>query len=289
VASLFWALGTVIDKYTLTQHMQNPSSYQLLYTLAEAPVLLLPLFVPVTFAFPWVALGIIGGFCTYIGLALYFRAVVTEEASRVISVIYMSPIFVIPLAYVFLNENLSVPAYFGVLVIVVGAILITHRKVKGKKFLMTTALWLVLASDVVWAGYEVLSKYVLGVIDWTSYLFWNFIGIALIALALFSFRKIRENFQRDIKTAKRKVHMWRIINTSLSFSALILYYIAISSGPISLVSTALSLEPFFVFILTLPLSLYLPWILKEEMDKKVLVIKTIAILLILFGTLLITM
>jgi hypothetical protein len=51
----------------------------------------------------------------------------------------------------------------------------------------------------------------------------------------------------------------------------------------------LSLEPFFVFLFTLPLSLYLPWVLKEEMDRRIVVVKAIAILLILLGSWLITM
>jgi len=289
MASLFWALGAVIDKYMLTEHVQDPFSYQLLYTIAQTPVLLLPLFVSVTFVFPWSVLGILGGFCTFFALTLYFRAVVTEEASRVISVLYISPIFVLPLAYLLLGEKLSLPAYFGVLAIVLGAILITHRKLKGTSFVMSTALWLVLASDVVWAGYEIMTKYVLEASEYTSYLFWNFIGTALIAISFFCFSRIRGKFLKDIKTAKRTAHLWRIVNTSLSFVALVFYYIAVSEGPVSLVSTSLSLEPFFVFLFTLPLSLYLPWILKEEMDRRIVVVKAIAILLILLGTWLITM
>jgi len=250
--------------------------------------LLLPLFVSVTFALPWSALGILGGFCTFFALSLYFRAVVTEETSRVISVLYISPIFVLPLANLFLGEKLSLSAYLGVLVLVFGAILITHKKAKGGKF-MSTALWLVLASDVVWAGYEIMTKYVLEAIEYTSYLFWNFIGTALIAVSFFCFSRIRGKFLNDLRTANRTVHIWRLINTSMSFVALVFYYIAVSAGPVSLVSTALSLEPFFVFLLTLPLSLYLPWILKEEMDRRIVVVKAIAISLILFGTWLITM
>lgn len=287
-ASLFWAFGVVIDKYILTEHMQDPFSYQLLYAMTEAPILLLPLFTSISFAFPWSALGILGGFGTYLGLILYFRAIAIEEASRVISLLYISPIFVLPLAFIFLQEVLSWSIYLGAAFIVIGAVLISHRKVKGKRRMLSLTLGLVLASDLVWAGYEVLTKYVLNSVDYTSYLFWNFIGTAIIAFSLFCVPKIRGNFLSDIQKLTKTVHFWRIINTLLSFSGVVFYYIALSSGPVSLVSTTSTLEPFFVFILTLPLSLYVPKILKEETRKEVVAIKTVAIIFIIFGTWLLT-
>jgi drug/metabolite transporter (DMT)-like permease len=154
--------------------------------------------------------------------------------------------------------------------------------------MISTTLLLILASDVVWAGYEVLTKYVLDTIDYPSYLFWNFIGIAILAFSLLCFPKIRGSFISDIQRVNKTVHFWRIINTSLNFFAIVFYYIAISGGLVSLVSTALTLEPFFVFLMTIPLSLYLPKILKEETEKRILTIKAIAIILILIGTWLIT-
>lgn len=288
IASLLWAFGVVIDKYILTEHMQDPFSYQLLYAITEAPILLLPLFTSISFAFPWSALGILGGFGTYLGLTLYFRAIAIEEASIVISLLYISPIMVLPLAYVFLGEILSLWGYFGAALLISGAMLISHKKVKGKSRVLTPILGLILASDVVWAGYEVLTKYVLNAVEYTSYLFWNFVGTAIIAFSLFCVPKIRRNFLSDVQRVSKTVHFWRIINTSMSFLAVIFYYIAISSGPVSLVSTASTLEPFFVFIMTLPLSLYMPRILKEGTERKVVTVKAIAIILIIVGTWLIT-
>ena len=288
IATVFWAVGVVIDKYILTKHMQDPFSYQLLYTIAETPILLLPLFTSISSALPWSLLGIVGGLGIYPGLILYFKAMAIEEASRVISLWYISPIFVLLLAYVFLEEKLSLPSYLGVVFLVLGAIFISYRKEKGKKPVMSPALGLILASGVVFSGYEVLTKYVLDAIDYPSYLFWNFIGTAMVGFSLFCFPKIRGNFLSDIKRVNRTVLFWRIINTSLSLIATVFYYIAISGGPVSLVSAASSIEPFFVFAFTLLLSLFVPRILKEETGKRVVTVKALAIILIFVGTWLIT-
>jgi len=288
VAAVFWAVGVVIDKYIITKHMQDPFSYQLLYTMAESPILLLLLFASISSALPWSLLGIVAGFGIYPGLILYFKAMAIEEASRVISMWYTSPILVLLLAYVFLEEKLSLPSYLGVVFLVLGAIFISYRKEEGKKPVVSPALGLILASGVVFAGYEVLTKYVLGAIDYLSYLFWNFVGTAMIAFSLFCLPKIRGNFLSDIKRVNRTVLFWRIVNTSLGIIASVFYYIAISGGPVSLVSAASSLEPFFVFAFTLLLSLFVPKILKEETRKRVVTIKALAIILIVAGTWLIT-
>jgi len=288
VATVFWAVGVVIDKYILTKHMQDPFSYQLLLIIVEAPVMLLLLFTSISTALPWSLLGIVGGFCLYPGFILYFKAMVIEESSRVISLWYTGTIFVPIFAYVFLAERLSLPSYLGIILLVLSAMFISYRKEKGKKTVISPALGLILTSGVVFAGYEVLTKYVLGALDYLSYFFWNFVGTAILGFTLFCFPKIRHNFLNDIQKVNRTVLLWRIINTSIGLIGTVFYYIAIASGPVSLVSATGSLEPLFVFAITLFLSLFVPRILKEETGKKVLVIKGLAIILTVVGAWLIT-
>lgn len=288
VATIFWAVGVVIDKYILTKHMQDPFTYQLLYTITESPVMLLLLFTSISSALPWSLLGIVGGLGIYPGIILYFKAMAIEETSRVISLWYTGSIFVLLLAYVFLGEKLSLPSYLGVLSLVLGAMIISYRKEKGKKSVISPALGLILASGLIFAGYEILTKYVLNAIDYFSYLFWNFVGTSIVGLSLFCVPKIRGIFLSDIKRVNRTALFWRIVNTSMSLIGTVLYYIALSSGPVSLVSATSSLEPFFVFVIILLLSLFVPRILKEEMGKRAVMIKALSIILIVVGAWLIT-
>ncbi len=124
--------------------------------------------------------------------------------------------------------------------------------------------------------------------EYPSYLFWNFIGTLIIGFLLFCFPKIRGNFLNDIKKVGRTVLFWRILNTSMGLIAIIFYYIAISIGLVSLVAAISSVEPFFVFIFTLLLSIFVPRILKEDIGKGAVTTKALAIILIIVGTLLIT-
>jgi len=70
----------------------------------------------------------------------------------------------------------------------------------------------------------------------------------------------------------------------IDFSAFIFSGYAILNGPASLVSAlATSVQPIFIFILTLFTSIYLPSIIKEGIDKKAILTKLAAIALIIIG------
>lgn len=284
VASVLWALGTIIDKIILTKHLQDPISYQLLYVATELPVLLVLLvFTNVSSAFPWVALGIVAGLSHYVGLFLYFKAMMIEEASRVISLFYIGPIFTLILAATVLKENLTSSMYIGVILLVLGAISISYKRVKGKGTIISPALGLIIVCSVVLSVYEILTKYVLGSLDLTSFFFWELVGFLIAAFFTFSHPKIRQSFLTSVKGMKRHILFWRSVNTYMSLMALILYFAAMSVGLASLVSGATSFEPFFVLIFAVLFSFFLPQVFKEDIGREALVMKVVAVVLIVAG------
>jgi drug/metabolite transporter (DMT)-like permease len=283
-ASMLWALGTIIDKVILTKHMQDPVSYQLLYVATELPVLLVLLvFTNVSLALPWIALGIAAGLSHYLGLFLYFKAMMIEEASRVISLFYIGPIFTLILAATLLKENLTSSMYIGVILLVLGAISISYKRVEGKGTVISPALGLLLLCSFTLSVYEILTKYVLGSLDLTSFLFWEFAGFVIASFVTFSHPRIRQGFITTVKGMKRPVLFWRFVNTYMSLTALILYFAAMSIGLASLVSGATSFEPFFVLVFALLFSLFLPNVLKEDIGRGALAVKAVAVVLIVAG------
>lgn len=285
LSTMLWALGTVIDKYTLTKHLQNPFSYQLFYLATQSPVLLpLLLFTGVSFAFPLFALGIVAGLAHYLGLLLYFKAMMIEEASRVISLFYIGPIFVLILASVLLRETLTSAMYVGAVLLVLGAISISYKRVAGRGSGISPALGLLLFCTLIISGYEVLTKYALGFLDLPSYLFWEIIGSIIVGFSIFSFPKTRRRFLSDIQGVSRTVLLWRVANTYMGLVALILYFIAMSTGLASLVSAATSFEPLFVFAFVLLFSVFKPHVLKEDIGRSAMIAKILAVALIIAGT-----
>jgi len=101
-------------------------------------------------------------------------------------------------------------------------------------------------------------------------------------LFLFS-PKVRRDFLSDFRTVSRGVIFWKSICTCLFFVGVFSYYFAVSLESISLVATIPSTEPFFVLLFTALLSFLIPGMLKEEMDKRTIAMKTSAIILIIVG------
>jgi drug/metabolite transporter (DMT)-like permease len=218
---------------------------------------------------------------------LYNKAMTLEEASRVVPMFYLNPIFVLPLAYFFLNETLSFQKYAGVFLLVISAALISYKKLKGK-FRISPALIYILLFSLVWAGYEVSTKYIFSFIDYFSFLFWTVVGALFGGLILLFIPKIRDDFIVDMRKAnKKKVFFWRLITVAVYYTGVVSIYIAISIGLISLVSAIPSLQPLFVLLYTLLLSFFMPKVLSEKVSKLIIFTKILSIILIFVGTLLV--
>jgi hypothetical protein len=64
---------------------------------------------------------------------------------------------------------------------------------------------------------------------------------------------------------------------------MISYFVAVSLESISLVTAVPSIEPFFVFLLTVLLSSRTHGTMKEEVDKRTITLKILAFALIIIG------
>ncbi|UCE16738.1 MAG: DMT family transporter [Candidatus Bathyarchaeota archaeon] len=285
IAPILWAGTDVIDKYILANHIKNPFSYQLLTALTTAPLpFLLFLLTPISYSFPWSLLTMLAAFVLFSSFVLYFKAMAVEEASRVISFVYVGPIFVLPLAFIFLGESLSLSKYLGAMLLVSSAVLISYRRTEGKKsFVISPALGFMLTFTLVHAGYEVLAKYILNSINYWHFLFWWSIGGLLGGFLFLYFPKVRRDFLSDFRTLSKNVVFWKSICTCLFFVGVFSYYVAVSLEPISLVATIPSTEPFFVLLFTVLLSSLMPGMLKEEVDKRTITMKISAVILIIIG------
>jgi len=282
---ILWAVVNVVDKFLLTKHIKNPISYQIIEILLYIPIIfLLLILAPIVFSFPFFLLGIAIGLIELVSILLYNRAIMLEEASRVISLTYLHVIFVLPLAYVFFGELLNVQKYFGVMLLVIGALLISYKKIKIRKWKFSSALKLILIIVVFWALINVLGKYTLGFMNYWSLMFWLTIGYMIATFFLLFFKKLRQSFLRDIKKLNKKILYIRILGSVFYYVGLTFFYIALSIGSVSLTTAVTSIQPFITFLYTTTLTLFAPKVIKEKIDKSTLTLKLIAIFLIFIGT-----
>jgi len=281
---IFLGFSNILDKYLLDNHFKNPISYTvLLFLLNWIYLIILFLFFPISTV--KVLEAVVLGFGFLIAVYFYSKALLIEESSRVVSLTYLSSIFVLVLAAVFLGELLTLSNYFGALLIVISAVLVSYKKEKVRKF--SPALVFALLYGLIFAVYSVVIKYLLDFTNYWTLLFWGFTGGMLGSLLFLTNPRVRSDLFKTIKKLSITAWVLTIFTTLFAFISILIYTYVISIQRVSLVSAIFAIRPFFVLFFAVFLTLVAPRIMKEEIDRKMIVLKLIAVFLVIVGSYLI--
>ncbi len=285
--SAYFLLAVVflIDKYLLSKEIPNPVLYS--FFIGLSGVLLLPFIPFINFVIPGIfqiILSFLAGISSVIGLYWFFKALKDFEASRVVPAVGgLVPLFSFFLVYIFSfgKETLSLSGVIAFILLVSGSFLITLEK---GKFITTKSLKFCLISSFFYALSFVLAKYVYLSQPFLSGLVWIKIGGVLAALSFFVlFPDLKkEVFKKKIAVQNKTAGLF-IGNQIAGAGGGLLQNWAIALAPLAYVSIINALQGVqyvFLLIITIFLSLKLPQIIKEEIDRKTLLQKAVAILLI---------
>ncbi len=311
VASIFWAVVVIVDKFILTRYIRDAVAYQVFLAIVMLPFIafLLP-FTPASINgngdgnlnpnlnLVLIPLTILLGVVLGLGFVLYNRALLIEEVSRVTPLLFLSPLFVLLLSYLFIGEALPMHRYVGIGLMVLSAITVSlrvegirrghgHSHSHSMHVTLSPALLMILALDMMTATKDVISKLLLAHLDYLSYLFWfmlgNIIGRPLLLLMPLN----RSNTLRVVRTLPLKIYLLCFFNSSLGWAGYILYFKAISMTYVSLVSAIPTTQPFIVFVFATLLGFFYPELIEEKIDRWSVSLKGMAVLSILAGTYLI--
>ena len=214
----------------------------------------------------------------------YFYALTNDEASVSAALFQIIPVFSYILAYFVLGETLSTTQLIGGVVIIAGAVLITldlnqHKKVRFK----SEIFWLMALSCLLFAINFLFFKFFAIQYSFWITSFWEYIGFAIFASLLLVFvRPYREEFINVLKTNSLAVIAMNGINEVINIIAKVSFNVASLLTPLTLTWLVDGLQPFFIFIYGVLLTIFLPNISKENITRKVLTQKILAIL-IMFG------
>ncbi|OHA00984.1 MAG: hypothetical protein A3C07_05145 [Candidatus Sungbacteria bacterium RIFCSPHIGHO2_02_FULL_47_11] len=282
IAAMLWALDNILDKHLLTDKLKNAYSYNILTNLNDVlPVIVIPVFAPVHYDPIFSVVALLFGALTVVSLVYYNKAMVKEEASRVAAFEWTSPIFVAILSFLLFREALSLGGYLGILLIVIGAFILSRKK-QGK-IIISPALWLVIIFSFLFAVGDVISDFSLNYMNFWSFFFWASIGSVVSALLMLRFPKIRRDFRAEMRTLEMKVFLMILAVSVIYYIAEVFFYAALSLGPVSLVVAIVATQPMFTFIYSLGLSLYKPEFLREQTDGFNVITKFLGIIMIIGG------
>ena len=167
-ATFLWAWANILDKVLRTKYLKDSIALTAsfgIYGIVFSLILLLLIGIPILPFWNFIA-ALAAGFLLTCALIPYLKALSLEEASRVIPLWHLLPIFTLMLAVIFLNEVLTPIRYAAFAFILLGGFLISTKKI-GAVFRISPAAVFMLASSFLVAISDVLLKFA-----YSTQIFW---------------------------------------------------------------------------------------------------------------------
>jgi len=279
------SLNLTLDKIILKNSIPHPVVYCFYMGMLSIFGLVFAPFGTVSFDFKSIYTGIFVGAVFMVALFIMYKAIFAHEASRVGPIIgAVTPIFVSILSFFFLKEHLSRYGILIFLLLVTGGILISidfsGTKWIQKKRRALKILRISLLSALIFGIYYVLLKHVYNQGTFISGFVWTRIGSFLATFFFLIPRGNRRLIFSGTKTLQIGSGALVLTNKAISGVAFALLNYAISLGSVTLTNAMQGLQYVFLLIIVAFLSKKYPAILEEEVDKKAIAQKVIAVILI---------
>jgi len=287
LAPILFALSTFIDKFVLSRYFKSSSNALVAYSglIAIPAIILIYLFNPKVINInSSTALLIVLNSFLYIGYFFpYYAAIKRADASSVIPLFQMIPIFNLVLAFLILHEKLSLIQLGAFFLIIIGALTLSLDFKKKFSLRKDVIYFMLFASFIVALNITLFKFFAISTDFWTTS-FWQYLGFLIFSIILLLiFKKTRKQFLDSFSENKIPIISLNIFNEIINLGGVIISSYAILLAPIALVSSINGLVPVFVFIIGLVLSFFFPKIIKEDTTRFTIIKKIVALALIFIG------
>lgn len=284
------ALVNHLDKYLISKYMKGGSVGTLILFSSLFAVVAIPIIWAVhpaifdTITFFRAIILMLNGAALVLAIMCYLYALDYDEASYVAPFFQLVPLFSFVLAYLILGETLVSNQIVAAVLIVGGSAILSLEFIDGQARLKKQLVLLMLGSSFFYAVYAVVFKSIAVHQGFWDSLFWDMLGKVVFGIILFlAVRSYREQFFSLIKSNHLKIIGLNVINEILALVGEVAIVLAVLFAPVVLVESVGGLQPAFVLLFGILITLVFPKIGKESLEKKALVQKIIAIIIITIG------
>lgn len=284
-AALSWALTNTIDKYVLSKLVKNPIA-PIIVSSVIGVILSISIYFVKGFdslSYIHISLALLNGAIYLILTFFYFKALQIEEMSRIVPLFYVSPLFILIFAFLLLEEILKPINYFGVLLLIIGAVLINYKKGINIKF--GKAFWFMMISSLALSLSEIIRKYLLDYAEFWTILSYGFIGTFITLGVMIIFKR---EFIKELAHCNFKTLLTISTSSVTNLTGIFLLTVGLSLGSVTLVNAVASLQPLFVLLIAIILSIFIPKIIKEEISRGTIIFKLISIILMIIGVMMVS-
>ena len=289
-ASFLWGVTNHIDKFLITGVDKSGSSIKtlLVFSTLIAGIILSPIWL-IASKFSVGISGVslicvlLSSFAYILATFFYYKALEKNDASIVVVMFQLIPVFSYILALIFFKENLTIQQIIGSVIIILSAVLISldfeERNGKGKWL----ALILMTLSSLLFATYFFLFDIGIRNSPYNACAFWLQIGFLALGLILMCIKSYRMTFVKAIKNNGRRYISLNVTNEAINLIANLLVNFANVTIPLALANVLNGFQGAFVFILGAIGVKVLPKYFKEDMRKKTIVQKVSCIIISIVG------
>jgi uncharacterized membrane protein len=285
LSPIFFALNdafikTFIDK---DKRFDKPFPYSILLTFVDVVFIASVFFLfPISTSYPSVLVTFVyGALVSYI-FYFFYNAMKHDEGSRSSALMQTNPLLTALLSAALIGEVLSPSQYAGIILIVSAAILISHKWTEGGRK-RSPALKYALIFAVFVAIANVFTKFMLGSMDFWSLFFWTSLGVLANNTMLLLIPSIRRDFGKLARLLDRRTVFFCFVKESLWFLGDLAFLFATTYGPVSIVAALGALQPLFYLFIAILSSALVPHILKEDLGRRHLLEKALAVVMIFLG------
>src|SRR3989338_2269729 len=286
-AAFLWAIANVVDKFVLSKWGVKPIVIIFLNCILG---LISALWI--FWFLGWgeltkaqLLLALVAGIAYVAIILFYLHAVSLSEISRVVPLFYFSPLFIAILAAIFLGEIFAPVKYLGIALLVIGAMLISLRDFSS--FHSSKAFYCMVLSALALATAEVIAKYLLSFTDyWHVFAYLRMAAFLAILPVAYLCSADLSAFWKSVGAVKKTVIIG--INEFSTLVGVLFITVAAGLGFITLVNALAAVQPFFVLLFTVLIGLFLPRIFVEELGRRTILLKFIAILCMFIGGLIVS-
>ncbi len=285
LSHFFWAIGDIGNKYFVEHRVKNPYVYLVWFTITGVIVLLAIPFI--NFYIPPINILLyltLASALYFFGGLPYIKAMQMEEPTRISVWWSLIPVFSLIIGWIFLGEIFTQSQIVAFSLLVLGAFIVSAHA-RGKKLIFSKAVWYMVIACLAFALYAIIFRYCMRFTSFTNGFVWTHLIMFVFSFTLFIQKKFRLDFSYEIKRANTGLLFLILILATVAHMGAFFNQWALSLGSAALVFAFEGFQVLFVFIIASLLSIFLPSIIKEELDKRNLILKILALILMIAGIL----
>lgn len=226
---------------------------------------------------------LLGGILWIFPFVFYYKAVEFEEISRIALLGQMTPIFVALISYFALNEVLTLNQWLAFILILFAGIMASLNKIEGK-WRFSKAFWLLMLATVLWASSDVIFKKIEPEFNgFISAFSFYFLGSFLLAVIMPILPKSRAMITQYFLRKDSKMWTLLILDQLFGISGSMAFAYALTLGKASLTAVLIGTQPLFTFVFGLILIRFIPEVIKENVNRRSLLIKGLSFAFIIIG------